>query len=369
MFSIHPAELERRRARCRPVVESLRHLRRESIALCNLCGSGRNAILAVCDRYGFSARTAMCLDCGLIYLADRLTPEGYTEFYARGAYRSISSGFNGADPKISGLQLDQLAYAAHAIASVEHYIPPGPGRLLDVGGSTGIVARQFADHFGLTATVLDPAVREVAHARSLGLDAVIGSLESFETSERYQVILLCRSVEHLCDLRGALAHIRELLAPGGVLYCDVVDYLEDCRVMGAPQVVSKMDHCFWLCQETAPGIFRALGFEIVSVNVAYEPGVIGYVLRRGAECPAVCPPETVDAVIRRLREIDADWRRLVRVPYDFRHRVRRAGYQLKRQLRRMMIRAAAGVSGLHSPDLAHVRAAIRRILNSDTHIS
>jgi len=367
MPSIHPADLERRRSRCRPVIESLRHLARETQGTCNVCGSVHNAVLADADRYGFPIRTALCTHCGLIYMADRFTPEAYADFYGSGAYRSISSEFNGARQKIAGIQLDQLEYAAHVIAAVEPYVRRRAGaQLLDVGGSTGIVARQFADHFELAATVLDPAVREVAAARELGVNGVIGSVETYQPAEKYDVVLLCRSIEHLCDLRRALERIRELLQPGGVFYCDVIDYLESCRVLGPPQVVSKVDHCYWLCQETAPVIFGALGFEIVSVNVSYEPGVVGYVLRRGEPAPAECPTSTVHQILRRIRELDADWRQLARVPHDLRHRARRMGFRFKRQVRLAARRLAAAADAIQLPEFVNLRAAIRRKLGNNT---
>ncbi len=361
MFQIHPADLERRRSRCRPVIENLSGLARESTSVCNVCGSTQNVILANQDRYGFSVRTAMCLRCGLLYMMDRFTPEAYHKFYGTGAYRALSCGFNGTAHRISGIQLDQLEYAAHAISVLDPYVRRGDGaKLLDVGGSTGVVAGQFADHFELAATVLDPAVREIAAARALGLEGVIGSVETYETQGRYDVVLLCRSVEHLSDVRGALVKIRELLNPGGVFYCDVVDYLECCRMIGPPQVVSKMDHCFWLCQETAPAIFAAAGFEIVSANVSFESGVVGYVLRPADPVPIQQPNTAVHQILRRLREIDGDWRRMEAVPHDLRHRVRRIGYRFKRHVRRTVMAAAGAVAAFPLPDWIGVRSPLWR---------
>jgi len=361
MFSIHPVDLQRRRARCRPVVESLAPLPRESHAACNVCGSAQNLILTDEDRYGFRIRTAMCRQCGLIYMADRFTPDAYSEFYGSGAYRSLSCEFNGTRHKISAIQFEQLHYAAHAVSVLKPYVTREPGaQLLDVGGSTGTIARQFADHFGLSATVLDPAVREVAAARALGLNGVIGSVETYQTDQRYDVILLCRSIEHLCDLRGSLLKIRELLKPGGVFYCDIVDYLECCRSFGAPQVVSKMDHCYWLCQETAPAVFGALGFEIVSVDISFHPTVVGYVLRRAELADGCCSAAAVHQIMRHLRSIDAEWREQARVPLDLSHRFRRIGYRWKRRA----VRAVSGVidsaGALRLPDFATLRAALCR---------
>lgn len=317
------------------MVDRLGSLARESHPACNICGGARRVVLADHDRYGFPVRTALCLDCGLIYLAESFTPAGYTEFYRGGAYRDLSCAFNGTRPDVRSIQQEQTGYAAHAVRVLEGCIRPGPRtRLLDVGGSTGTVAREFAKHFGLTATVVDPAAPEIAVARAQGLHAVLSSLEDYQTGERFDVILLCRSIEHLCDLRGSLSKIRGLLEPGGLFYCDVVDYLESCRVLGAPQVVSKMDHCYWLCQETAPAIFNAAGLEVVSVNVSLDPSVVGYVLRRAEPVRVAPAPAVIDSIVRRVREIDADWQAFGACPRGWRDRLRRTAYQARRTLRR-----------------------------------
>jgi hypothetical protein len=137
----------------------------------------------------------------------------------------------------------------------------------------------------------------------------------------------------LQDLRGSLLNIRALLAPGGLFYCDIVDYLECCRVQGAPEVVSKIDHCFWLCQETAPAIFRTLGFEIVSMHTAGQPDVLGYLLRPCEPGLEIRPEETAHAIhtiLRSLREIESDWRHYGRTPCDTADRLRKAAYRAKR---------------------------------------
>ena len=104
--------------------------------------------------------------------------------------------------------------------------------LLDVGDSTGMVAREVAKRFGLEPTVLDPALDEIETAKRAGLDGIVGSLETFETTKKYHLILSCRSIEHLFDLRGSLLKMRDLLADQGLLYVDSIDFLECCRLRG-----------------------------------------------------------------------------------------------------------------------------------------
>src|SRR5689334_13049226 len=110
-FLVSPAELESRRGRCRSVVDSLTDSPRQFVASCNVCGSVNSCVLAYHDRYGMPIRTAMCTACGLVYLMDRLTQDGYSDFYRDGAYRKLTSAFAGSVATIEDLQADQGAYA------------------------------------------------------------------------------------------------------------------------------------------------------------------------------------------------------------------------------------------------------------------
>jgi SAM-dependent methyltransferase len=311
-FLIPPADLQERRKRCKLEVSRLESSQLETVIRCNVCGSPRHAILATRDRYGFFLRNAVCLDCGLFYLVDRFTSAGYSDFYESGSFRTLSCQFNGWTHTIGQVQADQLCYA-NTLATVLAGLVPRQhvGRLLDVGGSAGIIAREVGKKFGLQGTVLDPAAEEVAAARTSGVEGFVGSIEEWQTSDRFDLILLCRSVEHVCDFRFAITRIRDLLKPSGLFYVDIVDFMEMCRTYGAPETFTKVDHCYWFTQTTALAIFRAVGFDIVSMNFvsSFGPGF----LLRACEPSLVVTPAT-DRILSQFEEIlniEREWRSLV----------------------------------------------------------
>jgi SAM-dependent methyltransferase len=267
-------------------------------------------------------------------MADRFTPEGYASFYGDGSYRSLANSYNGIKSEIPDMQAEQRGYALRVVRALEGHISPrNSGHLLDIGGSTGVIAGQVAKRFGLTPTVLDPSEDEIQAARASGLRGIVGSIETFHNTEQFDIILLCQSIEHLSDLRGSLKKIHSLLRSGGLFFCDVVDYLASCRRDGAPQVVSKIDHCYWLCQETAPPIFAHMGFEAVATDVSTDPKTVGYVLRRGEPRPlAPMAAAWITDVARRFRELDADWRASEKHPNRSTDKLRLMAYRLKREL-------------------------------------
>lgn len=324
-FLIGPAELETRRERCRPAVQSVSGAERQFVSRCNLCGSEHSCVIGYHDRYGLPLRTALCLGCGLIYLMDRFTQDGYAAFYLDGAYRKLTSAFAGSVATIEDLQADQAAYARNLVRFLDCRVPRRKGvRLLDIGGSSGEVAKELAGRFGIAGTVLDPSREEIEAARRQGLNGIVGSAETWETDERFDVVMLCRTIEHLYDLRATMAKVRRYLTPGGLFYCDFLDYMELCRMTGAPQTVTKVDHCYWLTLQTAPAIFRAMGFEIVSLHVVPKPQFIGCLLRQ-CEPVAIEPMRWAEAqaLVREIQQIVSQWQRVPAAPVSLPARMRR----------------------------------------------
>jgi SAM-dependent methyltransferase len=314
--------------------------------------SQRSVIVSVRDRYGAPVETALCMDCGLFYIVGRFTPDSYAQFYASGGYRRVCSQFNGVEYDVDQIQSDQAGYAQTLVKALAGYVANcRNGRLLDIGGSTGIIARGFVDEFGMRATILDPAEHEVAAAKASGMNAIAGVIEKWDRPEKYDLVLLCRSIEHLTDLRGALRKIRGLLKPDGFFYCDISDFMELCRLVGPPETFTKIDHCYWLTHSTAPGIFRMLGFDLFSTYKAFDSDCVGYLLRPCEPVP-LSPPfgRTADQVaeIYRTRQ---EWIELGKKRIPPSQWARGKAYRMKRMFQRSM----AAVRGAFSDEPAVVR--------------
>ena len=334
MFQIHPNDLAKRRRRCAPVVERLSHYQRTTANYCNICGACETAILSTRDRYGFPGRAGMCLSCGLIYNLDRFTAPGYADFYERGAYRQLIGKFKNVEQNLERIQAGQIGYAKNLLQTFGGIFPEDPrGRLLDIGGSTGLVSQEFQKQLGYRPTIVEPSAAEAAMARSLGLDAVVGSIETWQTDHNFDVILLCRTVEHLYDLKLALTKIRSLLKPTGLFYCDLADFLEIVRREGPPEATAKVDHVYWLTQETAPPIFRSLGFEVASMQLTLPPDQVGFLLRAADRQPLKSvSPGWIHEQLRRFRQIQTNWQQFGSRPRGIKDWLHQQARRLKRRL-------------------------------------
>jgi 2-polyprenyl-3-methyl-5-hydroxy-6-metoxy-1,4-benzoquinol methylase len=254
---------------------------REHVRACNLCGCEHLVEVARRDRYGYPTTLLACARCGLGFLSPRPTHEAYGAFYTD-VYRPLVSAYHGRRIDAETVQAEQRAYAAELAAFVRGVTGREPRSVLDVGGSTGIVAAAFAGD-DTTLTVLDPAPDELAVAAAAGMATVEGFAEDFDPgSRRWELVLLCQTIDHLLDVGGTLRALRGLLADGGHAFVDVLDVSWVLARTGAIEDSYKIDHPFYLTRLTARAYFARTGFDVVAERMA-DDGHWGFVLAGGRE--------------------------------------------------------------------------------------
>lgn len=248
---------------------------------CNLCGARGHAVeVATRDRYGYPATFVVCRCCGLGYLCPRLSTTQYAHFYSD-IYRPLVSAYHGRRIDAETVQLEQHGYATELAAFLLPLLPSPPQTILDVGGSTGVVASVLATGLNARATVLDPSPDELAVAQAAGMETITGFVEDFDPGERrWDLVLLCQTIDHLLDVRGALAGMRQMMAAGGRAFVDIVDVDVLLRRTGSIERVIKIDHPYYLTRTTVVALFALTGFTIVAERLS-DDGHRGFVLAPG----------------------------------------------------------------------------------------
>ncbi|MEX1248255.1 MAG: class I SAM-dependent methyltransferase [Anaerolineales bacterium] len=278
---------------------------KEWVELCNLCVGNYFVQLCDRDRYGFTANAYACGRCGLVFLNPRLTGTAYSDFYAR-VYRPLVSAYHGRVIDAKSIQGEQGEYARERAEFAAPFLGRRPGgRLLDIGGSTGVVAQHFSQRFGYAGVVLDPSAEELREAKARGLSTIHGLFEGTDFgSEKFDLLLLCQTIDHLLDISVTLTKVRECLTEGGIFFFDIVDlraaYLRHWNI----NEVIKIDHPYYLTQETTEAFLRQKGFTVLRKGYAADRLHISYV------CASIAPdsghlpsPESVELLLREIRTV------------------------------------------------------------------
>jgi ubiquinone/menaquinone biosynthesis C-methylase UbiE len=226
------------------------------------------------DRFGFKVGVSTCA-CGLTFLNPQMTAEGYDAFY-RDGYRQLIGRQVGFALDTARIAVDQRQYARDVVAilpSARRPIPRG-GALLDIGGSVGLIASTVAEAYGLTPAVLDPCEAELRAAEARGVTGYLSAIESASfPPASFNVILLCRTIDHLLDIRGTLARIHEWLTPDGLFFVDAVT-----PRLGIPAI--KLDHPYYLSPRTMRAYLAQAGFTILRTFIHLNRNRRAYVCAR-----------------------------------------------------------------------------------------
>lgn len=277
----------------------------ELITACNLCGGSVLVTLTHRDRYGYPAQASACARCGLVFLNPRMTAAAYGRFYD-GVYRSLVSAFHGRLIDARTIQAEQREYAADRAEFARPFLGgSGLASMLDIGGSTGVVASHFAKTFGLTGTLIDPAPLEIEEARGFGLDTITGLIEEHDFGGRqFDVVLICQTVDHLLDVAGTLRRVRELLTSKGCLFIDIVDFRAAYLRNWSVEDATKIDHPYYLTQETMTAYLRRAGFESMRAAYAADHLHVSYLCRPTSPAPQALPdPADVAGLFREIRYV------------------------------------------------------------------
>jgi SAM-dependent methyltransferase/ribosomal protein S27AE len=280
---------------------------KESVDGCNLCGGDDWVIVAHRDRYGFPARAQACGRCGLTVLAPRMTPRAYGNFYER-VYRPLVSAYHSRVIDARSVQAEQRAYAVEMGDFIAPFLAGRPApSFLDVGGSTGVIAADFAQRFGTRATIIDPAPDEIAEAQALGIETVTALVEEWEPQgRRFDVVGMFQTIDHLLDVRATLAKLRELIASDGLLVVDIVDFRAAYLRAWSVEDAVKIDHPYYLTEPTMEAYLKQAGFQIRRRSYASEHKLVVYACTpTDPDATSLPDPAGVERFFRELRYVQS----------------------------------------------------------------
>ena len=237
---------------------------------------GANEVISERDRYGNPLRTVLCTETGLVRNDPVPDDEELAKFYSE-EYRI---GYKGAERPRRRQILRNFRRVASHVRRFRDVIEPAE-RVLDIGAGSGEFVF-LMQAMGKEAVGIEPNRSYSAYCREeLGLDvrtAHLG-LELFEAGS-FDLIRLNHVLEHLNDPVKYLAMVGIWLAPKGVLYIEVPNIEEECRVRSRGNIF-HYGHIWNFNPWTLRAVAGLAGFEELDATRERSAGTTSVVFQAG----------------------------------------------------------------------------------------
>ena len=179
---------------------------------CPVCdGTDRSTYVAF-DALEF----VQCRGCDTVYKSREVPNALPPDFYERGYFEGRKSG---REKRFA----HRSRKAASWVSDAADLLPDGKGRLLDVGCSLGYVL-EGARREGLTSAGVDVSAHAVSVCVGRGYEAKVGTIDAIPYEDAaFDVVVLKHVLEHTPTPKGALAEVKRVLGPSGVVLVALPD--------------------------------------------------------------------------------------------------------------------------------------------------
>ena len=216
------------------------------------------------DEFTFRIGSSGCVDCGFVFLNPRAGQAQMHRYYAR------QSRIPRAIEKLAKPYADLLDMQASFIRRLWTARPPQ--RILDVGGAEGFFLARLNREVdgGAALEAVEPSTVYADAARSVLPDAVVHQcmLEDAPLQPAsFDLITIRHVLEHLQSPRQALAILRPLLKPAGLLHIEVPN------IVDWPASVSSMfhhEHLNYFTQDSLRCVLEREGFKVDLIEEATD---------------------------------------------------------------------------------------------------
>lgn len=200
----------------------------------------------------------LCSDCGMAFNRSAATQRDYDIFYTKfSVHQNPAESADGDIPVWEVSRLKNLAEIAAACARSKD------SPILDVGCSSGGLLADLAARGFSRLTGVDPSPVCVDHVRSKGIDAWQGGAEAVPSSaDAFGLITLTGVLEHIEDVRAAIASLVRVCAPGGRILLEVPDAIRYAEFLHSPFQDFNTEHINHFSCESLSNLMRQFGFTL-----------------------------------------------------------------------------------------------------------
>jgi len=275
---------------------------------CGVCGAASwHDFLPGCKDWLFSVPGSydfvQCDDCGHVYLNPRPSEESRALCYPSGYYTHLPT----TRPRIVELirhTLETVALLPYRLRYGGAWAPVRPfgnRRALDVGCGNGKLLKRLRQMgWDVKGIEMDPDAAKLAR-EALGTERVVnGDLaDTSFVGEKFDLILIIHTLEHLPRPRSVLGQVQRLLAPGGQVIVAVPDILSaESRLFGRFwQPLETTRHLQMFSRHSLAFLLSSCGFQIIAMRPSLQASsLVESAWIALVRSPGMLPPHILSAV-------------------------------------------------------------------------
>ena len=238
-----------------------------------------------------------CPRCDLAFVD--AYPKNWRDWYSEAYFEQKAD----SKPHIGYEAYEGIDYTYMLWATALIALTRATGALFDVGCANGLfldLARN-AGFAPLAGAELAPEY--AAQAREKGYDVTSGDFLALDTREKYDAVTAWAVIEHIPDVMGALAKMRQLLKPDGLLFFEVPCLTFDDR--DEVWLTSSLEHIYYFTEKSLRSMLHSVFDHEYIGRVATVPGfgatIIGFISPSGERMERLRPvasllhPDTLPA--------------------------------------------------------------------------
>ena len=240
---------------------------------CSLCGVDDAEHVLTLRDFAFDEPgefpLTRCRRCGLMYLNPRPSPAQMERYYPA-TYLPYKSAIEDERwPLMRWARRRNIRRYRHVI---EQFSPRVPGRVLDIGCSTGIFLAEMRDA-GWETYGVDPSPTAVTYAqRRLGLEIFEGRLlDANLTAGQFTAATLWDVLEHTFNPLETLRAVHRLLEADGIVVIAVPNYESWDRLIFGQYWIGydAPRHLYVFPRDVLCNMLACAGFEVVCMRCAF----------------------------------------------------------------------------------------------------
>ena len=243
---------------------------------CPVCSSNKYTILSNKDRYGFILPYGCCQKCGLIQSVYKYKLKNYSTFYNNfygPIYRNeivlkTNNNENNEHNEKSFLSRKKIGKNIHDYI-VDSIILKPKSKILEIGCGLGGIISYFHDK-GYDVKGIDLKEQDINFAKSKGLNVEKNTLENFKKDQKFDLIILMRSLEHIHEPVSFIKLARSKLNEDGVLFISVpsLDSMFQTADINKMSIQSQLHfaHIYFFSKKSLKNLMSICGFRNLHMN-------------------------------------------------------------------------------------------------------